>query len=105
MAGAGRARDPSARPLPTHRGNDRRRHSFLVVRRHTNTVDITDSSHSKNPSTRPGNTPDSNFFINFYGMRNPKKNERNRLRAVHAGIHKSVNTHYFQSITSFQSTD
>ncbi|EPZ90757.1 hypothetical protein BURCENK562V_C4512 [Burkholderia cenocepacia K56-2Valvano] len=38
-------------------------------------------------------------------MRNPKKNERNRLRAVHAGIHKSVNTHCFQSITSFQSTD
>ncbi|CAD9226415.1 hypothetical protein BCEN4_550048 [Burkholderia cenocepacia] len=89
MAGAGCVRGRSTRPSPTRRGNYRRRHSFLMVRRHTNTVDITYSSHSKNPSTRPGNTPDSNFLINFYGMRNLKKDHRNRLRAIRSSIQKT----------------
>ncbi|NTY35992.1 hypothetical protein FCJ57_06220 [Burkholderia diffusa] len=34
------------------------------------------------PSTRPGNTPDSNSFIIFYGKRDQIKRGGNRLRAI-----------------------
>ncbi|MBR8236200.1 hypothetical protein K6W26_06580 [Burkholderia sp. AU42008] len=96
MAGVGPVRGRWTRRLPTHRGNCRRRHSFLVVRRHTNTVDITYSSHSKNPSTRSGNPADSNLFIDFYGMRNLEKDDGNRLRAIRIIAKKSLLIIYYQ---------
>ncbi|MDN7431244.1 hypothetical protein [Burkholderia sp. AU45388] len=106
MAGAGAGRSRATRVLPTHRGNFPRRHSFLVVRRHTNTVDIAYSSHSKNPSTSPGNTPNSNLFVDFHGRKNLEKEDGNRLRAILPSIHKtriSVYIHLFMLFKSLNS--
>ncbi|WP_179949689.1 hypothetical protein [Burkholderia sp. ABCPW 11] len=105
MADAAPARGRSTRSLPTHRSNFPRRHSFLVVRRHTNTTDITYSSDSKNPSTRTGNTPDSNLFIDFRGMRNPGRGDCNRLRATLSDAKNYKFLFFIQWFDRFQSVN
>ena len=78
---AGLSRASESRDWPMHRGNTGGINSFLVVRRHTNTDNITDSSHSNDTLYSVRKYVGFKLFQHFYGKRNPIEGGRNRLRS------------------------
>ncbi|WP_318835464.1 hypothetical protein [Burkholderia cepacia] len=79
---AGFRAQSESRGWPMHRGNTGGIDSFLVVRRHTNTDNITDSSHSNDTLYSVRKYRRFKLFRHFYGKRNPFEGDRNRLRSA-----------------------
>lgn len=95
MVGVGWVCDLFVWLLLMYCGNDWWCYLFFVVWCYINMVDIIDLSYFKNFFIWFGNMLDLNFFINFYGMWNFKKNECNCLWVVYVGIYKFINIYCF----------